>query len=53
MRAPTNFIDDIEDLQSINGQTFGRVIFREYASLTITFIVDKDSESELACLDLI
>ena len=45
----TNIIDDLEALAHLNA----RIIFREFASLTVFFIVDKDSESELAILDLI
>ena len=47
--AVTNFIDDIDSLEQIGG----RVVFREYASLTFFFIIDKHSESELAILDII
>ena len=45
----TNFIDDIEALNRIGG----RVIYREYASLIFQVIVEKETESELAVLDLI
>ena len=45
----TNFIDDIASLNGIGA----RVIYREYASLTFFFIVEQQSESELAILDLI
>ena len=45
----TNFIDDISSLEGIGAQ----VIYREYASLTFFFVVEKQSESELAILDFI
>ena len=45
----SNMIDNIEELEKING----RIVFRCYASLTFFIIIDKDSESDLAILDLI
>uniref|UniRef100_A0A7S3CRR2 AP complex mu/sigma subunit domain-containing protein n=1 Tax=Strombidium rassoulzadegani TaxID=1082188 RepID=A0A7S3CRR2_9SPIT len=45
----TSFIDDIPELEEM-GAT---VVFREFASITIFFVINKYSESELAVLDLI
>ena len=48
-QSATNFIDDLEKIAHLNA----RVVFREYGSVTVLVIVDKESESELAILDLI
>ena len=45
----SNMIDNIYDLDKINA----RIVFRCYASLTFFMIIDRDSESDLAVLDLI
>ena len=45
----SNYIDDIDQLDKMNAS----IVFRCYATLTIFIIIDKDSESNLAILDLI
>ena len=45
----TNYIDDVDSLNRIGA----RVVYREFASLIFQVIVEKESESELAVLDLI
>ena len=49
IQVVSNYIDDIEQLDKMNAS----IVFRCYATLTIFMIVDKDSESNLAILDLI
>ena len=47
--STTNFIDDLEQVAHLNC----RVVLREFGSVTVLFLIDKESESELAILDLI
>ena len=49
LQVVSNYIDDIEQLDKISAS----IVFRCYATLTIFMIIDKDSESNLAILDLI
>ena len=49
LQVVSNYIDDIEQLDKISAS----IVFRSYATLTIFMIIDKDSESNLAILDLI
>ena len=49
IQVVSNYIDDIDQLDKMNAS----IVFRCYATLTIFMIVDKDSESNLAILDLI
>ena len=47
--SASNIIGDIEALEQIGAQ----IVYREFASLIFVFILEKQSESELAVLDLI
>ena len=49
IQVVSNYIDDIDQLDKMNAS----IVFRCYATLTLFMIVDKDSESNLAILDLI